>query len=230
MLSRTIFVLTLLLSTQAQAFDQSLPPDPRHAFRVTGVASDDALNVRSSPSVGADIVGTLSPDTTDVTITGVRQRASESEWWEIVFLNTDNNVGWVNARFLEQAGREIQDARGNTHSQNAAPETEFPLACVGTEPFWGLRIADGEAAFSRLGETGIEQEIWTASSWIGATGLSPGWAFGVWLGNKPDRGWAAVQRSFGHCSDGMSDNDYPYSVMIITPEGAPLGGCCRRAQ
>jgi hypothetical protein len=71
----------------------------RETMRVTGVASDDVLNVRSGPGTGNRIVGALA-NGDSVRILGCEE-AGRSRWCEIEMMTDMRERGWVNARYLQ---------------------------------------------------------------------------------------------------------------------------------
>jgi hypothetical protein len=75
------------------------PQPPK--FIVANVERGDVLNVRAGPSADHDIVGTLVPGMSGITISGV----CEAIWCPITLAATS---GWVNRRFIEEhrEGRE----------------------------------------------------------------------------------------------------------------------------
>lgn len=69
-------------------------------FGVTLVSEGDVLNVRSGPGVDNDVIDTLDPHATGITMTGVRQKVGNSMWVEVDTLS--GTTGWVNAHFLTE--------------------------------------------------------------------------------------------------------------------------------
>lgn len=65
-------------------------------YRVSYVAEDDVLNMRSGPGVEFDIVATLPPDANSVQLTST---PAEGDWVEISW---QNQTGWVNRYFLTE--------------------------------------------------------------------------------------------------------------------------------
>jgi uncharacterized protein YraI len=105
--SRTVrlalFVTLLGLLTAAAA---ALEPADALFGRVTGVADDDALNVRARPELRAPKLGAIPPYAT----VGIRKcrRRGRSLWCEIFPLaqnGYDGPAGWVNARYLKLSDR-----------------------------------------------------------------------------------------------------------------------------
>jgi len=148
-------------------------------------------------------------------VTGVSESVEGATWWQVFHGAVEKSTGWVNAHFLARV-----DPSGE-------PESDFNLRCVGTEPFWSFDLTAGQAIF-----TGPEGErlMWRASPWRQATGFGPGQRFAIELGSAEHshEGWVAVSRAQQFCTDGMSDLEYPYDVIITIPRGDIIGGCCAR--
>lgn len=68
-------------------------------MRVTGVASNDVLNVRSGPGTGNPIMGALA-NGDSVRVLGCEDVGS-SRWCEIEMMTDMRERGWVNARYLQ---------------------------------------------------------------------------------------------------------------------------------
>lgn len=99
------------------------------------------------------------------------------------------------------------------------------LACSGTEPFWSLHVDDGQAVFSRPGESGIVRSRWQADELQSSYDFS----LGIRLEDEASQStsWAIVRpHPQQACSDGMSDKLYPFDITLITPDGEVLNGCC----
>lgn len=167
---------------------------------VTGVASDDVLNIRERPDATAPIIGTLDPQTTGVEVVAVT-----GDW---AMVNTPDASGYAAIRFLTR-----QDGPDwNT--------LERPLHCLGTEPFWSLAIAPANRTAWLSTPEELDPEpmaigtIWPALPWSSSA------AFAV-----PD-GFVAL--SPAACSDGMSDRSYAIAVDIFLhgAGGSRLSGCC----
>jgi uncharacterized membrane protein len=88
-------------------------------YEVTGVAADDVLNIRKSPSAKSDKVGEYSPRDSGIYI--VRR---EGNWALVGRGEAEKPDGWVNTRYLKETV--------------AAKRVILPLICFGTEPFWSI--------------------------------------------------------------------------------------------
>ncbi len=189
----------LALCGAARAADGPLPD----LFDVTGVAADDALNVRSEPGARAGIVGTLEPDARGVEIT-----ATEDGWGRV---NKGEGSGWVAMRFLAR-----QDG---TWRAGEVPPT---LSCFGTEPFWTLGMEDGGMSWS------TPDGAWALGEATVLGGEIPG---DIRRGLKAAGDGVAVHAFMapGACSDGMSDRAFGLNAAVILDDGAGprlLHGCC----
>lgn len=70
-------------------------------YRVTGVAANDVLNIRSGPGASNPIVGIFPPQQRGVEITGrIRTLPSGAIWVEVIGANLRGGTGWVNGRYL----------------------------------------------------------------------------------------------------------------------------------
>jgi uncharacterized protein YgiM (DUF1202 family) len=70
----------------------------RANWDVTGVASDDVLNVRTGPGITFPVAETLAPDAAELESTGRIAHVNGTLWRNIVV--PGNGTGWVNASFL----------------------------------------------------------------------------------------------------------------------------------
>ncbi len=102
--------------------------------RAMGRCRDAALTVREQPDPGAAAIGTIAAGTSDVIVSGTTVEIDGPAWWQVVLPGVGR--GWV-----EAAGLAAPTPR---------PETGYPVACVGTEPFWSIDLRDGAAAFTDM--------------------------------------------------------------------------------
>ena len=191
--------LTLLLLPLA-ALAQPMP----ELHDVTGVAADDVLNVRIDPEAGAEKLGELAHDATDVEVV----RRSEDGSWGMI--NQGEVSGWVSMRYLKpQEGGDYILARH--------------MACYGTEPFWSLRITQGQRAVLTTPETpelsftaGLMQ---SAVARLGRYSLRGG----------GDNGDITVVIRAEYCADGMSEAEHALDADILIDSGGDVVhyiGCC----
>lgn len=169
--------------------------------RVTGVATDDVLNIRAAPDAGSAIIGALSPDATAVEVIAVE------DGWALV--NTKDGSGYAAIRFLKR----MDEPDWNS--------LQTPLTCLGTEPFWSL-VLDPATDTAKLvasdDQNGYSLQIeqsWPGNLWAPAAALS-----------LPQ---GTVVFHPAECSDGMSERSYGIAVdlFLTQPEKQRLSGCCR---
>lgn len=193
----TLRILALLLASTSLAYADDLPA----LFNVTGVASDDVLNVRTRPISEANIVGALTFNSEKVEV------VEQHENWGRV--NAAEGTGWVSMDYMVR------------QPDSALPEAEA-MRCFGTEPFWSLEIApEGEAVLST--PEGHDRGFQMGSLTVAASRPSP---FAV-SGTAPGENITVVI-SKQICSDGMSDRLFGLegTVVIGGYRTEVLSGCC----
>ncbi len=192
-----IRALALMLATATTAVAQDLPA----LFDVTGVASDDVLNVRTRPMAGANIIGTLAFDAKSVEVVEV-----QDNWGRV---NVDEGSGWASMTFLAEQ-----------------PDTALPNAvhfnCFGTEPFWSLDVQNGGPAILSTPE-GHDRPFQMGLARAANARPAP---FAI-LGSAQGENIAIVMDK-EICSDGMSDRLFGLNgtVVISGYNMEVLSGCC----
>lgn len=193
---RTALALTLALAGPAAATQEYILPT---LFDVARVAPDDILNIRAEPSAQAEIIGTLAPDATRIEV------VEEIRGWARV--NTGEGSGWVSSRYL--------DYRTDVWEEGALPQG---FACYGTEPFWSLRVPDGQVTLDEMG-----QQVRSAP-------LQGVLSTGVF--RDPTRAVVAEGMTLTAtpqaCSDGMSDRRFGLRALLVLQDDPLrlLSGCC----
>lgn len=191
---------------------------PAHAldeYRVSGVAANDALNMRDDvadvESISrVPVIGTIPWDGSGILATGVTVKIGASLWREVRYGGV---TGWVNARFLKSVRRRFVDL--------------FPLNmdCQGTEPFWSLKIRGDEAVYAH--ETTINYVV---AARRGPANRNTVLTAITLVRQGPHAERIALVRQEA-CDTGMSAHDFPYSAMILGAEAGiydfgPFMGCC----
>lgn len=90
--------LTNTIESSAPAPTHTAIPQMESAFGVIMVTEGDVLNVRSGAGINNNIIDTLPPHATGITMTGNRQKVGDSLWVEVK--TPSQSTGWVNAHFL----------------------------------------------------------------------------------------------------------------------------------
>ena len=199
-----LIALFALTSACGQAQDQQANAQATEAdapsLVVIGVEDNDVLNVRTEPSADAALVGTLAPNAS-----GIRVTAQAAETLDWIHIDANGLKGWVNASYL-----------GYADSYAPLP---IRLHCNGTEPFWGM-----ELSYSRADVTfAFDEEDFRAGF---DAPISPAGRTNSWLRTRFERETEFLVIEAKTCSDGMSDRNYPYSLLAKLEDNL-LAGCCR---
>ena len=178
-------------------------------YAVTGVERADVLNIRARPEANAAVVGAIPANGVGIRLLGSTDPKARSTWREVEY---QGMRGWVNARFLT-----VQTVSSETQGLAA------DLRCLGTEPFWGVRIQGAQMELDQMGSksrfslsvprvSANHTNVWS----ITVKGAAPG-----------QRGVVFVERT-DQCSDNMSDERYRYTFRIRLASDVVLSGCCNR--
>lgn len=171
-------------------------------YGVSGVATDDVLNIRAEPNAQAEIIGEFAADRQDVEVVA---SGPDGSWGQV---NAGEQSGWASLSFLER------------QPDQPAGEPIARLSCSGTEPFWSFSIDGDEATF---GAPDQDDETVALAEPVKASGRTDRWSvIGVYGGTT-----AILARA--SCSDGMSSRAYGLTIDLLRSDpGAPtyLTGCC----
>lgn len=102
------------------------------------------------------------------------------------------------------------------------------LQCAGTEPFWGLTITATAMWFTDLDQKRSDLALVKPRN---AIGRMPD-LLRVYQTKRTKDGAAVtlvVKRNYERCTDNMSEKEYAYDAIYITPEGV-YEGCCSWAK
>lgn len=95
------------------------------------------------------------------------------------------------------------------------------LHCAGTEPFWSADI-DMAKSSTLIRDANRTAPVQISTKIISAAGTSSTYAF---VAQGKYTSLAVLHNAT--CSDGMSDQKYKYSVMMLGYAKQPMIGCCR---
>ncbi len=208
-------LLTLLALMAAPVFAQTKPV-PLYLHQVVGVAENDSLNIRSQPDAGAEIVGTLPPNSfIDVLDT------SPNGGWALV--SADFTTGWVSARFLRIAEGQ--------NPANGPPPLPAMLVCQSSGPAWDVTFSARDGF--------ITYELADGSPWYeGAEGTerrtAPVTRLTTGSGRSYDKFLFTAGQYTGvltraRCDDEETASHYAWGLDLITAQGL-LSGCCTATQ
>lgn len=195
---RVSFAFIGLTLCPALALAQDFPA----AYQVTGVAQNDVLNIRATPSASADVLGEIGPYGLNIEVLEV----SADHKWGKVGLPEGN--GWVAMRYLEPVPPQ---------DPHLIPR---PLSCVGTEPFWSVSLYPRGAEFNSP-DTGVVPMT------VLQEAVSPqGYYMRLEEGPTLNRTLIVTRAA---CSDGMSDRQFGFQTLMFVeaPDGnETVTGCC----
>lgn len=106
----------------------------------------------------------------------------------------------------------------------AAAQQATSLKCVGTEPFWGLTITANAMWFADMDEKRTDLAPVRPRNAIGR----PPDLVRVYQTRRTKDGATVtlvVKRNHERCTDNMSDKEFAYDAVYITPDGV-YQGCC----
>lgn len=196
MLNAALALSLGLLALPAQATQEYILPT---LFDVTGVAADDVLNIRETPSAKAPIIGSFAPDRTRIEV------VEEQDGWARV--NSEERSGWVAMRYL-------------TYRTDVWGDDNLPdgFSCYGTEPFWSLSVAEGQVIYSDPETPESRHPIRKTLASVGFR--DPTRAIltdGLIVSVVPQQCW-----------DGMSDSQFGLRASVIMQDKSTylLQGCC----
>lgn len=168
--------------------------------QVVDVPSWDTLNMRTEPKGDASIVRAVPSHASNIEVLERRD-----EWVRIRYFDKE---GWVAAKYL---------GASMTYAGNEPP---MPLECRGTEPFWTLVFDKKTALYREIG-TEIDERLPITDGRASRNNLTV-WAM-TFDGGTVDR--AVITRE-PLCSDGMSDTNFLFDVIVIRRDGEIRSGCC----
>lgn len=105
---------------------------------------------------------------------------------------------------VSEAAPAAREASGSQNPRFDGIRADETISLVGTEPFWGGRLADGRLTYSTP-ENQAGESI-AVARFAGNAGLG----FSGALRGRP----LDLAITPGRCSDGMSERSYPYTVTL----------------
>ncbi|OJU21333.1 MAG: hypothetical protein BGN89_07855 [Alphaproteobacteria bacterium 64-6] len=198
----------LSIALLAGAILSASPSSALETYKIVGVPAGDRLVMREEPQEGGKptewaALGNIPGNATSVLGTGRSKEVGKQRWSEVAF---NGVTGWVNARFLATAD-DPMDLKGET------------FQCAGTEPFWGVTLAPKEGEFS---EPDSNSKLTIARVQPATARLFP---LLYRLRNEKGQSLRATVSHQQWCTDGMSDYDYAFQVLLSDDENF-YEGCC----
>lgn len=198
---RPIYSATLAALFMGQAgFAEDAPteaPFVPYLAEVSGLSAGDHLNVRYEPTHRSDDLGDLNAGT----VVEVLEHDGDDRWARIIW---EEGSAYISRRYITELSPEVGKL-----------DLTRNLECLGTEPFWTLRLfKNGNATFKALD-----------GNPLAATLREVRGDFTVDHSKTYLTDYFSAKVDIMHCSDGMSDRTYGYGVTTVI-EGRPLTGCC----
>ena len=202
------FLAAMATALLATVLAGATPASTFETYKVVGVTAGDKLIVREEPQDGGTPedwkeVASIPANATNVLGTGRSKEVNKQRWSEVA---VGNVTGWVNARFLTGA-----DAPSDL--KNAT------FDCFGTEPFWGVTLGPKEG---ELSEPESKSALTTEIVQPATARLFP---LLYRLKNAKGQSLRATVTHQTYCTDGMSDYDYAFEVLLSDDETFHQG-CC----
>lgn len=193
-----IVIANFLSCMQVHAFE---------TYQIVGIAPPDQLTIREEPVDGGKVsnwkgLGTIPAGATGVLGTGRSKLIGTQRWLEVSFAGTR---GWVNAKFVE--GDQPTELEGEKFN------------CSGTEPFWGVMLGPSGGEYS---DPETKTVLTTERVQPATARLFP---LLYRMTDSSGRKYRATVSHQNWCTDGMSDYDYAFQVLLSTDEEFQQG-CC----
>lgn len=202
MLMGLCFGLLSVLGVQAQSASGG--------YKVVHVATNDRLNLRSSAGVEGKVIGSIPHNAANVQSTGEEQRIGRSRWLKV---KHGGHVGWVNRYYLQAV---VQASKPK--ATPVKPKVE--MNCFGTEPYWTIKVTDSNMVVKMMDGPSYDIPVEFRQKSANNTSIA------VIAGRRGNALTSAVFQKVNSCSDGMSDNSYPYSITAMLNAHKVVSGCC----
>lgn len=209
--SAMVLALTLSVSSVQAASD---------VYVVTGVRVGEFLNMRANAGIGNSIVGRIPHNGQGIVTTGEEKKVGSTVWAKVYWRSVG---GWVNKRYLmpeDQAATVPPVKAPSTITSPPAKATSEVLVCSGTEPFWNIKMTDTHLHVNMM--DGPRYNVPVTFRQTSANNMT----IAVIGGASDTNNTQAFLQKVESCSDGMSDNNYPYSITAVLNNQRVVSGCC----
>lgn len=187
-------------------------------YAVTGT-NGTSLNLRAAPGTSSKVVAKIPADSGGIVATGEERKVGNAIWAKVYW--TDKG-GWVNKTYLKL----IELAPATPPKPDNKPKPSNPsgggvaLQCLGTEPFWNMVITERDIKVDMLDGPKYSVPVRLRQTSANNTTIA------VIAGENTQQQTQAFLQKTGKCSDGMSDNVYPFSITALLNKSRVLSGCC----
>ena len=192
-----------------------LAADENAVYAVTGVNSDDYLNVRQKATARSAIVTRLPHDSVGIRRLDGEASISGNIWWRVKW---EGKQGWINRRYLKPVTTQNSAAAAPVSTQKM--KTPATLHCGGNEPFWGMKITQNHLSY-----TSMNGQKWNLPVVFNKTSENNTTIAAIYA-KQDNKQILSMLQKVSACSDGMSDIDYPYAITAIINQQQFYSGCC----
>lgn len=209
--------IKLLMTGLLSLYASNLSANNTTAYAVTGVASDDYLNVRQKATARSAIITRLPYNSTGIHRLAGEARIAGNTWWRITW---KGKIGWVNQRYLIAMATQNTDVDATAPVASKKMSTSATLNCGGNEPFWGMKISKQAINYSPMDGQKLNLPVVFNKTSANNTSIAAIYA------QKGNQQILAMLQKVAACSDGMSDIKYPYAIAAIINQRQFYSGCC----
>ena len=202
--------LGLLFGGVSQAMAATAKP---RVYKINHVAPYDSLDLRSVASVKGKVLATIPHNGKGILSTGKSQKVGRSTWVQV---HWSGKVGWVNKYFL------LEDVHTTNYNpgQKKREKTSVFMQCVGTEPFWTIKITESQLEIKMMDGGKYQVPVEFRKQSANNTSIA------VVAGRRGTALTSAFLQKVEVCSDGMSDKNFPYSITAMLNGNQVVSGCC----
>lgn len=186
-------------------------------YAVTGVESNDTLNIRQKATARSAIITRLPYDAIGIRRLEGEAMISGNIWWRVKWANKQ---GWVNQRYLMPMATQNTSTGSTTSVAPKKMKTPTTLHCGGNEPFWGMKISKNHLNYSPMEGQKLNLPVVFNKTSANNTSIAAIYA------KQGNQKILAMLQKVSACSDGMSDIDYPYAITAMINQQQFYSGCC----
>lgn len=121
--------------------------------------------------------------------------------------------GWAPVQYRDAKGFVLAKYLTPSAAQGPLPAT---LKCHGTEPFWNAEFGPKGAAYEHMSDGKTKIDIGPFEQTANRSDS--------WMAMGPQ---SAASLTRGRCSNGMSDDTFPFTLHMSTPASGIVSGCCK---
>jgi uncharacterized membrane protein/SH3-like domain-containing protein len=208
----------------------------------TKITTTSRVSMRSAPNLNARRISRLKKGVVVNAITRSTHQnkiAGNLDYWYKV-KSMDGKIGWVFGGLLMSIGfsemplytisettvqerDEDEMAETTVQEKDEMAETlpEKNLDCGGVEPSWNMKISTEGIQYGDIKEQSMKFPVFSLKISSNATNV---WS--IKASEKANKKSVVLFLQKNKCTDGMSDNEYNYSIFVRLHDDSVLSGCC----